>query len=234
MYSRIKDRTYLLERGKLVEAKKFTNKYLITNEVFNAITHGIGFGLSVAGLIILLVSGTRLGSSIHIVSYAIYGSMLILLFLTSTLFHSLIFTKAKKVFQVFDHASIYLLIAGSYTPFCLLSIGGTFGWVLCSVIWLLAIAGIVYKSCTLHKKETVSKLSTLIYVLMGWACIIAFRPLIDSLGISGALLLASGGLAYTIGSIFYSLKNVRFMHVVWHLFVMLGAGFMYFSVLFFT
>ncbi|WP_268827419.1 PAQR family membrane homeostasis protein TrhA [Tetragenococcus koreensis] len=218
----------------LVKAKKFTQKYLITNEVFNAITHGIGFGLSVAGLVILLVNGTRLGSSIHIVSYAIYGSMLILLFLTSTLFHSLIFTKAKKVFQVFDHASIYLLIAGSYTPFCLLSIGGTFGWALCSVIWLLAIAGIVYKSCTLHKKENVSKLSTLIYVLMGWACIIAFRPLIDSLGISGALLLASGGLAYTIGSIFYSLKNVRFMHVVWHLFVMLGAGFMYFSVLFFT
>jgi len=217
-----------------VEAKKFTNKYLITNEVFNAITHGIGFGLSVAGLVILLVNGARLGSSIHIVSYAIYGSMLALLFLISTLFHSLIFTKAKKVFQVFDHASIFLLIAGSYTPFCLLSIGGTFGWILCSIIWLLAIIGIIYKSCTLHKKETVSKLSTLIYVLMGWGCIIAFRPLIDSLGIWGSLLLASGGLAYTIGSIFYSLKSIRFMHVVWHLFVMLGAGFMYFSVLFFT
>ncbi|GAA3023197.1 PAQR family membrane homeostasis protein TrhA [Tetragenococcus solitarius] len=217
-----------------MEANKFTHRYLITNEVFNAITHGIGFALSIAGLVILLISGTRLGSSIHIVSYAIYGSMLILLFLSSTLFHSLIFTKAKKVFQVFDHASIYLLIAGSYTPFCLLSIGGIFGWVLCSIIWLLAISGIVYKSCTLHKKETVSKLSTLIYVLMGWGCVIAFGPLLDSLGIWGALLLASGGLAYTIGAIFYSLKNVRFMHVIWHLFVMLGAGFMYFSVLFFT
>lgn len=217
-----------------MEANKFTHRYLITNEVFNAVTHGIGFALSIAGLVILLISGTRLGSSIHIVSYAIYGSMLILLFLSSTLFHSLIFTKAKKVFQVFDHASIYLLIAGSYTPFCLLSIGEIFGWILCSIIWLLAISGIVYKSCTLHKKETVSKLSTLIYVLMGWGCVIAFGPLLDSLGIWGSLLLASGGLAYTIGAIFYSLKNVRFMHVVWHLFVMLGAGFMYFSVLFFT
>ncbi len=225
---------FFTKRGLLMEANKFTHRYLITNEVFNAITHGIGFALSIAGLVILLISGTRLGSSIHIVSYAIYGSMLILLFLSSTLFHSLIFTKAKKVFQVFDHASIYLLIAGSYTPFCLLSIGGIFGWVLCSIIWLLAISGIVYKSCTLHKKETVSKLSTLIYVLMGWGCVIAFGPLLDSLGIWGALLLASGGLAYTIGAIFYSLKNVRFMHVIWHLFVMLGAGFMYFSVLFFT
>jgi len=217
-----------------VENSKFTHRYLITNEVFNAITHGIGFGLSIAGLVILLLNGTQLGSSLHVVSYSIYGSMLILLFLISTLFHSLIFTKAKKVFQVFDHASIFLLIAGSYTPFCLLSIGGVFGWILCGIIWLLAISGIVYKSCTLHKKETISKLSTFIYVLMGWGCVIAFRPLIDSLGIWGSLLLASGGLAYTIGAIFYSFKNVRFMHVVWHLFVMLGAACMYFSVLFFT
>ncbi|KFN90632.1 putative membrane hemolysin III [Tetragenococcus muriaticus 3MR10-3] len=185
-----------------MENSKFTHKYLITNEVFNATTHGIGFGLSIIGLIVLLLNGTSLGSSIHIVSYSIYGSMLILLFLISTLFHSLIFTKAKKVFQVFDHASIFLLIAGSYTPFCLLSIGGVFGWILFSIIWLLAISGIVYKSCTLHKKATVSKLSTFIYVLMGWGCVIAFRPLIDSLGIWGALLLAGGGIAYTIGASF--------------------------------
>ncbi|GMA54737.1 hypothetical protein GCM10025857_60940 [Alicyclobacillus contaminans] len=136
-----------------MENSKFTHRYLITNEVFNAITHGIGFGLSIAGLVILLLNGTQLGSSLHVVSYSIYGSMLILLFLISTLFHSLIFTKAKKVFQVFDHASIFLLIAGSYTPFCLLSIGGVFGWILCGIIWLLAISGIVYKSCTLQKKK---------------------------------------------------------------------------------
>ena len=111
-----------------METSKFTHKYLIVNEVLNAVTHGIGFGLSVAGLVILLVKGARLGSPIHVVSYAIYGAMMVLLFLFSTLFHSLIFTRAKKVFQVFDHASIYLLIAGSYTPFCLLSIRGWQGW----------------------------------------------------------------------------------------------------------
>ena len=213
---------------------KFTRRYLILNEVLNAVTHGIGFGLSIAGLVILLIKGARLDSPIHIISYAIYGSMMILLFLFSTLFHSLMFTRAKKVFQVFDHTSIFLLIAGSYTPFCLLSIQGWLGWTLFILIWLLAISGIVYKSLTLHKKETVSKISTLIYIIMGWLCVIAFKPLIASLGFWGTFLLTSGGVSYTVGALFYSIKSVRFMHVVWHLFVMLGAGFMYFSVLFFT
>ncbi|WP_279280315.1 PAQR family membrane homeostasis protein TrhA [Enterococcus gallinarum] len=213
---------------------KFTRRYLILNEVLNAVTHGIGFGLSIAGLVILLIKGARLDSPIHIISYAIYGSMMILLFLFSTLFHSLMFTRAKKVFQVFDHASIFLLIAGSYTPFCLLSIQGWLGWTLFILIWLLAISGIVYKSLTLHKKETLSKISTLIYINMGWLCVIAFKPLIASMGFWGTFLLASGGVSYTVGALFYSIKSVRFMHVVWHLFVMLGAGLMYFSVLWFT
>ena len=213
---------------------KFTRRYLILNEVLNAVTHGIGFGLSIAGLVILLIKGARLDSPIHIISYAIYGSMMILLFLFSTLFHSLMFTRAKKVFQVFDHASIFLLIASSYTPFCLLSIQGWLGWTLFILIWLLAISGIVYKSLTLHKKETLSKISTLIYINMGWLCVIAFKPLIASLGFWGTFLLASGGVSYTVGALFYSIKSVRFMHVVWHLFVMLGAGLMYFSVLWFT
>ncbi|WP_122645196.1 PAQR family membrane homeostasis protein TrhA [Enterococcus mediterraneensis] len=217
-----------------MEKSKFSRKYLIVNEVLNAVTHGIGFGLSVAGLVILLVKGARLGSAIHVVSYAVYGSMMILLFLCSTLFHSLIFTRAKKVFQVFDHASIFLLIAGSYTPYCLLSIRGWLGWTLFGLIWLSAISGVVYKSVTLHKKETVSKVSTVIYIIMGWLCILAAKPLLASLGVTGTVLLVSGGVAYTIGAIFYSFKNIRFMHVVWHLFVMLGAGLMYFSILFFT
>ena len=217
-----------------MEKSKFSRKYLIVNEVLNAVTHGIGFGLSVAGLVILLVKGARLGSAIHVVSYAVYGSMMILLFLCSTLFHSLIFTRAKKVFQVFDHASIFLLIAGSYTPYCLLSIRGGLGWTLFGLIWLSAISGVVYKSVTLHKKETVSKVSTVIYIIMGWLCILAAEPLLASLGVTGTVLLVSGGVAYTIGAIFYSFKNIRFMHVVWHLFVMLGAGLMYFSILFFT
>lgn len=217
-----------------LEKVKFSRKYMILNEVLNAVTHGIGASLSIAGLVVLLVKGARLGSAVHVVSYAIYGSTLILLFLSSTLFHSLIFTRAKKVFQVFDHSSIFLLIAGSYTPFCLLSINGWLGWLLFVLIWVMAISGVVYKSLTLHKQETVKNVSTVIYIIMGWLCVIAAKPLYDSLGPVGIALLVAGGVSYTLGAAFYSLKSVRFMHVVWHLFVMLGAGFMFFSIFLYT
>ena len=151
---------------------QYNRKYLITNEVLNAVTHGVGVVLSIIGFVFLLGKAT---SELHYVSFFIYGVSLLLLFLASTLYHSLIFTKAKKVFQVFDHCSIYLLIAGTYTPYCLLYIKGTIGIVLLSVIWLAAIVGIVYKSLTLSKVKSVSKLSTIIYNVMGWAVIAASR-----------------------------------------------------------
>ncbi|MBO0413173.1 hemolysin III family protein [Enterococcus hulanensis] len=206
---------------------QFSRKYLITNEVLNAVTHGIGVVLSIVGFIFLLRKAT---SGLHYVSFIIYGVSLLLLFLASTLYHSLIFTKAKKVFQVFDHCSIYLLIAGTYTPYCLLYIKGTIGIVLLSIIWLAAIVGIVYKSLTLSKVKSVSKLSTIIYNVMGWAVVIALPSLYQSVGLKGLLLLVGGGVAYTVGSVFYSMKNRRYMHVVWHLFVMLGAILMFFSI----
>lgn len=214
-----------------MEHTLFSKKYLIVNEVLNAVTHGIGVGLSIAGLVILLIKGARLGSATHVVAYAIYGATLILLFLASTLFHSLIFTKAKKVFQVFDHSSIYLLIAGSYTPFCLLTIKGWLGWTLFIVIWLMALLGVIYKSIWLAKK---GNSAVIIYIIMGWLCVTAVKPLYEGLGPVGTSLLVLGGVSYTVGAIFYSMKNVRFMHVVWHLFVMLGAGLMYFSILLYT
>lgn len=206
---------------------QFSRKYLITNEVLNAVTHGIGVVLSIVGFVFLL---KKADSGLHYVSFIIYGVSLLLLFLASTLYHSLIFTKAKKVFQVFDHCSIYLLIAGTYTPYCLLYIKGTIGIVLLSIIWLAAIIGIVYKSLTLSKVKSVSKLSTIIYNVMGWAVVIALPSLYHSVGLKGLLLLVGGGVAYTIGSVFYSMKNRRYMHVVWHLFVMLGAMLMFFSI----
>lgn len=206
---------------------QFSRKYLITNEVLNAVTHGVGVVLSIVGFVFLLRKAT---SGLHYVSFIIYGVSLLLLFLASTLYHSLIFTKAKKVFQVFDHCSIYLLIAGTYTPYCLLYIKGTIGIVLLSVIWLAAIVGIVYKSMTLSKVKSVSKLSTIIYNVMGWAVVIALPSLYHSVGLKGLLLLVGGGVAYTVGSLFYSMKNRRYMHVVWHLFVMLGAMLMFFSI----
>lgn len=206
---------------------QFSRKYLITNEVLNAVTHGIGVVLSIVGFVFLL---KKADSGLHYVSFIIYGVSLLLLFLASTLYHSLIFTKAKKVFQVFDHCSIYLLIVGTYTPYCLLYIKGTIGIVLLSVIWLAAIVGIVYKSLTLSKVKSVSKLSTIIYNVMGWAVVIALPSLYHSVGLKGLLLLVGGGVAYTVGSVFYSMKNRRYMHVVWHLFVMLGAMLMFFSI----
>lgn len=206
---------------------QFSRKYLITNEVLNAVTHGIGIVLSIVGFVFLL---KKADSGLHYVSFIIYGVSLLLLFLASTLYHSLIFTKAKKVFQVFDHCSIYLLIAGTYTPYCLLYIKGTIGIVLLSIIWLAAIVGIVYKSLTLSKVKSVSKLSTIIYNVMGWAVVIALPSLYHSVGLKGLLLLVGGGVAYTVGSVFYSMKNRRYMHVVWHLFVMLGAMLMFFSI----
>jgi len=206
---------------------QFSRKYLITNEVLNAVTHGIGVVLSIVGFVFLL---KKADSGLHYVSFIIYGVSLLLLFLASTLYHSLIFTKAKKVFQVFDHCSIYLLIAGTYTPYCLLYIKGTIGIVLLSIIWLAAIVGIVYKSLTLSKVKSVSKLSTIIYNVMGWAVVIALPSLYQSVGLKGLLLLVGGGVAYTVGSVFYSMKNRRYMHVVWHLFVMLGAILMFFSI----
>ncbi|WP_071130924.1 PAQR family membrane homeostasis protein TrhA [Enterococcus timonensis] len=219
---------------KNVQAPVFSKKYLIVNEVLNSVTHGIGVGFSIVGLVLLLLKGVQLHSTIHVVSYAIYGASLILLFLSSTLFHSLIFTRARKVFQVFDHCSIFVLIAGSYTPFCLLALPKKIGWPILIGIWALAIAGIVYKSLTLHKKETVSKVSTIIYLIMGWGVAFTIPALIKSIGLQGALLLLSGGVAYSLGAFVYSLKNVRFMHVVWHLFVLLAAALMYASVYMYT
>ena len=208
-----------------------SKKYEIISEVLNAVTHGIGTALSIAGLVILIIKGAQLHSAIHIVSYSIYGSTLILLFLASTLFHSLIFTRANKVFQVFDHSSIYLLIAGTYTPYCLLTIKGWLGWTLFGVIWFLAILGIVYKSVFLSRKGNAA---VFIYIIMGWLCLIAAKPLYDGLGFNGTLLLVLGGVAYTVGALVYKFQHIKYMHVVWHLFVILAAALMYFSILLYT
>lgn len=216
----------------LMQQRTFSKRYLIVNEVFNAITHGIGAVLSIAGLVLLIIKGAQMHSPIRIVSYSIFGASMILLFLFSTLFHSLIFTKAKPVFQVFDHSSIYLLIAGSYTPYCLVTIGGGLGWFLLITIWTLAITGIVYKSIFLQKR---GKADYFIYILMGWLCVIAIKPLYLGLGRTGLLLLVLGGVSYTVGTYFYSKQNsIKFMHVIWHLFVLAGAMFIFFSIYLYT
>lgn len=206
---------------------EFSRRYLITNEVLNAVTHGIAAVLSLVGVGFLLQKAT---TNLDYVSFTIYGICLFVLFFASTLYHSLIFTKARKLFQVFDHCSIFLLIAGTYTPFCLLRIKGILGVVLLVVIWLAAVAGIIYKSMTLTKRSSVSNMSTILYNVMGWAVVIALPVLYQSIGIKGLLLLVGGGLSYSFGSLFYSMKTKKFTHVIWHLFVILGALLMFFAV----
>lgn len=202
--------------------------YNIVNEVLNAVTHGIGAGLSIAGLVVLLLQAHAKGGSLRMTTFAIYGAIMVLFYLASTLFHSLVFTKARHVFQIFDHCAIYLLIAGTYTPYSLLVIGGGLGWTMFGVIWGMAVLGIVYKAIWLGQHQ---HLSTVIYVVMGWMCLLGIKPLYVGLGPIGFWLLFGGGVAFTVGAILYSFKQIPFGHVIWHLFVMLGTGLMYFSIL---
>lgn len=211
----------------MIKTPELTKKYLIRSEVLNAVTHGIGVILSIIGLVFLLMKGSQSGSTIELASYIVYGASLILLYLCSTLYHSLSFTRVRKLFKILDHSSIYVLIAGTYTPFCLVTISGTLGWVMFAIIWSIAIAGIVFKSIAIDKFPNIS---TLIYIGMGLICVFTLKPLYEGLGAQGLYLMIAGGASYIVGTIFYSLRTVKYMHVVWHLFVLLGTGFMFFSI----
>lgn len=207
----------------------FSRKYYITNEVLNAVTHGIGFLLSIVATVFLVMKGVQNDSQIEIFSYIIYGVSMCILYLASTLYHSLTYTKAAGFFKVIDHSSIFLLIAGSYTPFCLIAVQGQLGWSIFAIEWLIAIAGIVMKIFFFNQTK---KISTLVYILMGWFAIVALDEVIAALGSAGTAWMIAGGLAYTIGTIFYSHDKFRFWHVIWHLFVLAGSACMYFAILY--
>jgi hemolysin III len=206
-------------------------KRTILIEIANTITHGLGTALAIAGLVLLIIRAVSLHSPIRIVTFTIYGSILILFYLTSTMFHALVFTKAHHVFQVFDHSMIFILIAGTYTPYCLVAISGWLGWTLFGVIWLMAICGVVYKSIWLKKS---TPLSTAIYVIMGWLCVFAFKPLWTNLSLVGFTLLVLGGVTFTLGALVYSKPGWPYAHLVWHFFVLGGTILMYFSILLFV
>lgn len=204
--------------------------YLITNQVFSALTHGIGFILAAIGTIMLLVKAAHQSNTVGIISYSIYGFTLMFLYLCSTLFHSLYFTKARHVFQILDHSSIFLLIAGTYTPFCLLGMPKPMGPILLTIIWLITIGGIIYKIFNVGNHPVID---TILYVAMGWMVIIGMKPLHAVLGNTGILLLFLGGVSFTIGALLYVMKGIKYIHVIWHMFVMLGTAFMFFSVYFY-
>ena len=190
-------------------------------EIANSVTHGIGAVLSLAGLIVLVVIAATGGTAWHIVACVVYGVCLLWLYLCSTLYHALPGVRTKRVFRILDHSAIYLLIAGTYTPFTLVNLRGVWGWSLFGVVWTLAICGIVFKSLYTGRLEM---LSNAVYLGMGWLAVVAIRPLLDVLPWEGFLWLLAGGLAYTAGLIFYASKK-RYAHAVWHMFVLAGSVF---------
>ncbi|MEW9899321.1 hemolysin III family protein [Chitinivorax sp. PXF-14] len=197
-------------------------------ERLNSITHLVGAAFSVAGMAILLTIAAQQGDIWKLVSFSIYGSMLVLLYCFSTLYHSLQ-GRAKAVFQRLDHTAIYLLIAGTYTPFTLVTLRGPWGWALFGANWGLALIGIV-QELWLGKRTRV--LSLIIYFVMGWMIVFAMKPLIAALPTGGLVLVAAGGLAYTVGIIFYVIdERMRHAHGIWHLFVLVGSICQYLSVL---
>lgn len=200
----------------------------LSDTIANSVTHGVGAILAIAGLVVLVVLAATRGTVWHVVSCAIYGSTLVLLYLSSTLYHSLQGRRVKKVFRVFDHSSIYLLIAGTYTPFLLVTLRGGWGWTLFGILWGLTIAGVVFKSLMVDRFPAIS---TTIYIAMGWLAVFAIKPLVQAISISGMAWIVAGGLAYTLGVVFFALDRKRFFHAIWHLFVLAGSVLHYIAVL---
>ena len=203
----------------------------LSTELANTATHGVGLGLSIAGLAILVVLATKFGTTRHIIACSVYGATLVLLYLASTLYHSVHHLRLKRVFELLDHSAIYLLIAGTYTPFTLVTLRGAWGWWLFGIIWSLAILGIVYKWFFLGRFKV---LSVVIYLGMGWLCVVAIKPLMSAMPASGLYWLFGGGLAYTVGVVFFAWKSIPHHHAIWHLFVMIGSLCHFFSVMFFV
>lgn len=186
----------------------------------NRWTHGVGAALGVVGLVLLVVASSRQGTAWHVVSTAIFGATLVLLYTASTLYHSSTDAKKQVRLQKFDHAAIFLLIAGTYTPFVLVTLRGPWGWSMFGVIWGLAVVGVVMKFWFAGRFRVAS---TLIYIAMGWLVLIAIKPLMAALPAGGLRLLVAGGLCYTGGAVFYLWKQVPYHHAIWHLFVLGGS-----------
>lgn len=209
--------------------KKEYRALTLGEEIFNSITHGIGALLSIAALVILTVFAVKKGNAWHVVSFSIFGASLFLLYLSSTLYHSFTKEKIKNLFARFDHSAIFLLIAGTYTPFVLTALRGPLGWTLFGIVWGLAVAGIVIRSIYLTRFR---KLMVGIYVAMGWMFLVAIVPMIQNLPSSSIIFLFFGGGCYSLGVIFYAWRNLKYGHGIWHLFVLAGSITHFFSVLY--
>ena len=207
---------------------KIKRKYTLGEEIFSSVSHGVGACLSIAGTVVLLVFSVIYGNALAVVSSSIYGASLIILYTMSTLYHSFTNEKVKHFFQIMDHNTIFLLIAGTYTPITLYILGGVTGWILFSVVWVASFIGITLNSINMEK----AKIPSLIcYIATGWVIIFAIKPLIAKVPFLSALFLVLGGVIYTVGIVFYVIKKVKYFHPVWHIFTILGSAFHYFSIL---
>lgn len=204
-------------------------KYSLGEEIANSVSHGIGALLSMVGLGFLIWLSVQYGDVWYVVSTAIYGTSLVLLYSASTLYHAIPHPKAKRVFQLLDHSMIFVLIAGTYTPFALVSLRGPWGWTLFGVVWGIAIAGIILETV---KKERIKWLSLSLYLGLGWMAIVVIKPMIDSVPSVGLLFLLAGGLSYSLGVVFYVRKQMLYHHAIWHMFVMAGSALHFCAVLF--
>jgi len=201
----------------------------------NAITHGAGAALAIAGAVWLIAASTR-GPARVVVGCAVFSAALILVYLCSTLYHSLVRTRARRIFHVLDHASIYVLIAGTYTPFTLVSLRGALGWTLFGVVWALALAGVIAKSVAMDHftRGWLAFASAAIYLIQGWLVIFVVRSLVHAIGWHAMAWLFAGGLAYTLGIVFFALDRIRYFHAAWHIFVLAGSIAHYFAILFYV
>lgn len=205
--------------------------YSLREEIANSVTHGIGAVLAIAGLAVLVAFAARNGDAWHVVGCSVFGAALIVSFTTSTLYHSVRVEHVRRALRALDHSAIFLLIAGTYTPFLLVNLRGPWGWSLFAVIWTLTFAGIGLR---LALKGRLHGLVVSIYLAMGWAVVVATKPMLEHVGTGGLVLLAAGGLAYTAGVVFYKWRRLPYNHAIWHGFVLAGASLHFFAVLFYV
>ena len=195
-------------------------RVVVREEVANSVTHGLGLLASIVGAVVLVSLAAQQGEGWHVASAAVYGATLVALYAASTLYHVFKGTRARDVLRLLDHCAIYLLIAGTYTPITLVSLRGGWGWALFGTVWALAVAGIFFK---VFATGRFGYLSTVAYVLMGWICVLALKPILLLLSPGAIALLLAGGVSYTLGTVFYAWERIPYSHAVWHLFVIAGS-----------
>ncbi len=214
-----------------MQEQAIAGEYSLKEEIAHSVTHGIGALLSVVGLTILVIYSSMYGDTWHIISSSIYGVTLITLYTSSTLYHAITVPNVKRFLQKLDHAAIFLLIAGTYTPFTLVNLRGGWGWTLFGIVWSIAIAGMIME---LIVKQRYKRVSLGLYLGLGWIVMIAIDPMITHVEAGGLILLLIGGLFYSLGVIFYVWKTLLYHHAIWHLFVLTGSACHFFAVFFYV